>query len=173
MDVLMENEGKGMLYFPLFNYSDNSLHVLERLHQSTYTRMGLSDAGAHCGAVCDGGMPTFMLSHWTRDRTRGERLPLEWIISRQTSQTAEAYGFLDRGVLKEGYRADVNIINYDELSLGAPELVWDLPAGGRRLIQRPSGYIATLCRGVVTAENGEPTGELPGRLVRGRQSAPR
>ena len=172
MDILMERDGKGMLYFPLFNYSDNSLDVLERLHQSTYTRMGLSDAGAHCGAVCDGGMPTFMLSHWTRDRTRGMKLPLEWIISRQTAQTAEAYGFLDRGVLKEGYRADINIINYDELALGAPELVWDLPAGGRRLIQRPTGYIATLCRGVVTAENGEPTGELPGRLVRGRQSAP-
>jgi len=173
MEILMESEGKGMLYFPLFNYSDTSLDVLEHLHRSPMTRMGLSDAGAHCGAVCDGGMPTFMLTHWTRDRTRGPRLPLEYVIQRQTSETARSFGLLDRGVLQPGYRADVNLINYQGLSLSKPELVWDLPAGGRRLIQRPDGYVATLCRGQVTMENGAPTGILPGRLIRGRRLAPR
>jgi N-acyl-D-aspartate/D-glutamate deacylase len=172
MQTLLQHDGQGMLYFPLFNYSQGSLDVLHQLHQSEHTRMGLSDAGAHCGSICDGGMPTFMLTHWTRDRTRGELLPLEWVIHRQTQQTAQSFGLLDRGLLKPGYRADINVIDYDNLRLQRPRLVWDLPAGGRRLIQRAEGYRATFKGGVAISENDTPTGALPGRLVRGRRSAP-
>lgn len=172
MEALMEFEGEGMLYFPLFNYSNGHLDALEHLHQSPWTRLGLSDAGAHCGAICDGGMPTFMLTHWARDRTRGGRLPLEWVIHRQTAQTAAAFGLNDRGLLKPGYRADVNIIDFDNLSLGRPRLIHDLPAGGRRLIQRASGYTMTMAGGVVISENDSPTGEFPGRLIRGRRATP-
>ena len=132
------------MYFPLFNYANHDLEALRKMHMHPHTRMGLSDGGAHCGAICDSGMPTFMLTHWTRDRKRGERIALEKIVHRQTRQTAELYGLLDRGLLKPGYRADVNVIDYDNLSLGAPQMVFDLPAGGRRLIQRPSGYTATI-----------------------------
>lgn len=171
-DAMLGNDGEGMLYFPLFNYADGNLELLHTLHQHPNTLMGLSDAGAHCGAICDGGMPTFMLTHWTRDRVRGERLPLEYIIKRQTSDTAKAFGMLDRGVVAVGMKADLNVIDYANLTLLPPELAYDLPAGGRRLIQKASGYVATIVSGVVIAENGEPTGELPGKLVRGPQAAP-
>jgi N-acyl-D-aspartate/D-glutamate deacylase len=133
--------------------------------------MGLSDAGAHCGAICDGGMPTFMLTHWTRDRTRGPRLPLELVVHRQTRQTAELYGLYDRGLLAPGMKADVNLVDYGHLSFGPPRMAHDLPAGGRRLVQRASGYVATFCSGVQTIDHDEPTGALPGRLVRGPQHA--
>ena len=113
-----------------------------------------------------------MLTHWARDRARGGRLPLEWVIHRQTAQTAAAFGLNDRGLLKPGYRADVNIIDFDHLSLGRPRLIHDLPAGGRRLIQRASGYTMTMAGGVVISENDSPTGEFPGRLIRGRQATP-
>ncbi len=167
IETMMESEGQGLLYFPLFNYSHGDLDVLHELHQSEHTRMGLSDAGAHCGAICDGGMPTFMLTHWARDRVRGERLPLEWVIHRQTAQTAAAFGLTDRGLIRPGYRADINVIDYDNLSLEAPRFVWDLPAGGRRLIQRAKGYRMTMVNGVAISEFDEPTGALPGRLIRG------
>ena len=172
MDALMADDGTGMLYFPLFNYSDGDHDALHTLHSSEHTRMGLSDAGAHCGAICDGGMPTFMLTHWTRDRARGERLPLEWVIHRQTAQTAAAFGLADRGLLRPGYRADINVIDYENLGLGRPGLTWDLPAGGRRLIQRAHGYRMTVCAGSVISEDDTATGELPGRLLRGRTEAP-
>ena len=163
----MSDEGRGALYFPLFNYSDGNLDLLHRLHQHPNTHMGLSDGGAHCGAICDGGMPTFMLTHWARDRSRGGRIPLEHIVHRQTQRTAQLYGLNDRGVLAPGYRADVNILDYDQLSLGAPEVLYDLPAGGRRLVQRASGYVATYCNGVMTYQGGAPTGKQPGQLIRG------
>ena len=172
MEILREHQGEGMLYFPLFNYSDGDLDVLHTLHRSEHTRMGLSDAGAHCGAICDGGMPTFMLTHWTRDRARGERLPLEWVVHRQTAQTAAAFGLHDRGLLRPGYRADLNVIDYDALCLERPRLVWDLPAGGRRLTQRAKGYRMTVAAGVPISERDEPTGNLPGRLLRGPRRAP-
>lgn len=165
-DTLMEHDGKGMLYFPLFNYADNDLEILRTLHTHPNTRMGLSDAGAHCGAICDGGMPTFMLTHWARDRKRGERIPLEHIIHRQTQQTASLFGFHDRGVLAPGMRADVNVIDFENLAFGRPKMAYDLPAGGRRLVQQATGYDYTLCNGVVTVENSAFTGELPGKLVR-------
>jgi N-acyl-D-aspartate/D-glutamate deacylase len=171
-DALLAEDGSGFLYFPLFNYADGNLDPTYTMHNHPRIRMGLSDGGAHCGAICDAGMPTFMLTHWTRDRTRGEKMPLEKIVYRQTRQTAELYGLMDRGLLKPGYRADVNVIDYDELKLGAPELVFDLPAGGRRLVQRASGYEMTICAGEIVMENGEPTDARPGILIRGPQADP-
>ena len=171
-DALLANDGQGALYFPLFNYTDHDLDLLHQMHSHPRILMGLSDGGAHCGAICDSGMPTFMITHWTRDRTRGDRLPLEYVVMRQTSQTAAFYGLHDRGVLAPGFKADVNVIDYDNLRLEPVELSHDLPAGGRRLIQRAVGYDFTICSGVVTVEGGSPTGELPGKLVRGEQAAP-
>lgn len=171
-DALCGVDGEGFLYFPLFNYAERSLEPLFVMHQHGRVRMGLSDGGAHCGAICDGGMPTFMLTHWTRDRKRGGKLPLELIVHRQTQQTAETYGLLDRGLLKVGYRADVNVIDYENLALGAPKVVYDLPAGGRRLLQKVTGYKMTICRGEVILENDTPTAARPGTLVRGRAAAP-
>ncbi|MEZ4321005.1 MAG: amidohydrolase family protein [Myxococcota bacterium] len=171
-DQMLTADGEGMLYFPLFNYSDKSYDLLHELHQHERTRMGLSDGGAHCGAVCDGGMPTYMLTFWTRDRVRGPLLPLEHVVKRQTSETARFYGMHDRGVLKPGFKADVNVIDYERLSLSAPTIAHDLPAGGRRLVQKASGYVATVCSGVVIAEHDEVNGAMPGKLVRGPQEAP-
>ncbi len=172
LDALLADEGRGFLYFPLFNYAGGDLAPLHALHQHEGTVMGLSDAGAHCGAICDGGMPTFMLTHWTRDRTRGPRLPLELVVRRQTRDTAAAFGLRDRGVLAPGFRADLNVIDLERLALRPPELARDLPAQGRRLLQRARGYVATLVAGTPILERDELTGELPGRLVRGPQAAP-
>ena len=169
LDALLREQGEGMLYFPLFNYADGNLDLLHELHQHPQTRMGLSDAGAHCGAICDGGMPTFMLTHWGRDRTRGPRLPLEHLVHRQTRQTALAFGLADRGLIRPGYKADLNVIDFDRLALGAPRMVNDLPAGGRRLLQRAHGYRYTINSGQVILEDDELTGALPGRLLRGPQ----
>jgi N-acyl-D-amino-acid deacylase len=154
-----------MLYFPLFNWANRSLDLLHELHQHPHTVMGLSDAGAHCGAICDGGMPTFMLTHWARDR-RGPRLSLEHIVQRQTRDTARAFGLTDRGVLAPGMKADVNVIDFDRLSLLRPEIAHDLPAGGRRLIQRARGYVSIVKSGVEIVSGDEPTGALPGKLIR-------
>ena len=129
--------------------------------------MGLGDAGAHCGAICDGGMPTFMLTHWARDRRRGPRIPLEHIVHRQTQQTAELYGLRDRGVIAVGKRADLNVIDFENLTFTMPYMAYDLPAGGRRLVQMGRGYDATFTNGVQTVDNDKFTGELPGKLLRG------
>jgi N-acyl-D-amino-acid deacylase len=171
-DQLMTNDGNGLLYFPLFNYANGDLDHLWELHQHPHTRMGLADAGAHCGAICDGGMPTFMVSFWTRDRSRGETIPLEGIVARQTRDTAELYCLFDRGVLAPGYRADLNIIDYDDLSFETPRMAWDLPTGARRFVQRATGYRFTICAGRVTVEDDVFTGDRPGRLVRGPQMRP-
>jgi N-acyl-D-aspartate/D-glutamate deacylase len=175
-DALMngaeEGDGKGLIYFPLFNYSNDNLDVVHKLHSHPRTFMGLSDAGAHCGAICDGGMPTFMLTHWTRDRKRGEKLSIEHIVHRQTQATAEMYGFMDRGTLTVGKRADINVIDYQKLGFERPELAWDLPAGGRRFIQKAKGYNYTLVAGEIVVENDAFTGKLPGKLVRGPQPGP-
>jgi N-acyl-D-amino-acid deacylase len=170
-DALSANGGRGMLYFPLFNYADGDLAPLHELHQSPRTIMGLSDAGAHCGAICDGGMPTFMLTHWTRDRARGPRLPLEHIVKRQTLDTARFVGLFDRGVIAPGWKADLLVVDMDRLALAPPELAFDLPADGRRLLQRARGYDATVVSGTIVAEHDEPTGALPGRFLRGPQAA--
>lgn len=171
-DALMERDGEGMVYFPLFNYAAGSLDPLHTLHTHPNTRFGLADGGAHCGAICDAGMPTFMLTHWARDRQRGARIPLEAVVKRQTADTAAIYGLHDRGVLAPGMRADVNVIDYDNLRLGPARMAWDLPAGGRRLLQDATGYRFTLIGGQVVYEDGEHTGALPGKLLRGPQGAP-
>lgn len=167
LDQLSSADGNGMLYAPFFNYSYGDLSMTHDVTLHHRTRMGLSDAGAHCGAICDGGTPTFMLTHWTRDRTRGPRLPLEHVVHRQTRQTAELYGLRDRGLLAPGLRADINVIDYEGLGFDTPRMVFDLPAGGRRLVQRGQGYRATFLGGAQTVADDEFTGELPGRLLRG------
>ena len=163
-DWLMEDDGEGKMYFPLFNYVDGHLDALRELHQHPRTRMGLSDGGAHCGAICDGGMPTFMLTHWGRDRPVG--LPLEHLVWRQTRQTAELFGLTDRGLLAPGMKADLNLIDFDKLGFDRAEVVHDLPAGGRRLVQRARGYEATYVSGQPIFERGVATGNLPGQLIR-------
>ncbi|MFM8529169.1 MAG: N-acyl-D-amino-acid deacylase family protein, partial [Ilumatobacteraceae bacterium] len=173
LDQLTSDEGRGMIYAPFFNYSYGDLSMTHEAHLHPHTRMGLSDAGAHCGAICDGGMPTFMLTHWARDRRRGPRLPLEFVVHRQTRQTAQFYGLHDRGLVAPGMRADINLIDFDALGFDVPRMVHDLPAGGRRLVQRGRGYRATFVAGVQTVADDEFTGELPGRLVRGPQPDPR
>jgi N-acyl-D-aspartate/D-glutamate deacylase len=169
LDQLTADGGHGMLYAPFFNYAYGDLSFTYEATLHPGTRMGLSDAGAHCGAICEGGMPTFMLTHWARDRTRGPRLPLEYLVQRQTSQTAALYGLADRGVLAPGWRADINVIDFDALGFDVPRMAFDLPAGGRRLVQHGQGYAATFVRGTQTVADDEATGELPGRLLRGVQ----
>lgn len=171
-DMLMENDGAGYIYLPLLNYAEHSFdHIVEMMHDPN-TVLSLSDGGAHCGVICDASFPTYMLTYWVRDRARGERMPLEKVVSMQTRETAQFYGLNDRGVLAPGMKADINVIDFDALAIHAPEMVFDLPADGRRLIQRASGYRATVVSGVVTFEHGEATGELPGKLIRGPQVAP-
>ena len=167
LDQLVSDGGTGMVYAPFFNYSYGDLSMTYEAIQHPGTRLGLSDAGAHCGAICDGGMPTFMLTHWVRDRSRGPRLGLEAVVRNQTSATASLYGLGDRGLVAPGMRADLNIIDLEGLGFEVPRMVFDLPAGGRRLVQRARGYRATFVNGVQTVDHDEPTGELPGRLVRG------
>lgn len=169
LDQLCSDGGQGLIYAPFFNYSYGDLSMTYEAHRHPHTRLGLSDAGAHCGAICDGGMPTFMLTHWVRDRTRGPRFDLEFMVHRQTRQTAEFYGLFDRGLIAPGQRADLNVIDFDSLGFEAPHMVFDLPAAGRRLVQKARGYAATFVAGVQTVDNDEFTGELPGRLVRGPQ----
>lgn len=167
LDQLTSDDGNGMLYAPFFNYTYGDLSMTYEATLHPRTRLGLSDAGAHCGAICDGGTPTFMLTHWARDRDRGPTLPLEYVVHRQTRQTAELYGLGDRGLVAPGMRADLNIIDFDTLSFGLPRMAFDLPAQGRRLVQRAHGYAATFVAGVQTVADDEFTGELPGRLLRG------
>jgi N-acyl-D-aspartate/D-glutamate deacylase len=167
-----EGEGRGMLYLPLLNYAQNTLDPAYQMLQHDCVVPGLSDGGAHVGMICDGSFPTTNIVHWTRDRTRGPKLTLERMVKAQCRDTAETVGLFDRGLLRPGYRADVNVIDYANLKLKAPSVAYDLPTGGRRLIQRAEGYTATLVAGQVTYRDGEPTDALPGRLLRGAQGAP-
>jgi N-acyl-D-amino-acid deacylase len=166
-DQLLSNDGRGMIYMPFFNYSYGDLSMTHELMQHEHTRNGLSDAGAHCGAICDGGMPTFLMTHWVRDRQRGPRLQLEKMVQRQTRKTAELYGLTDRGLIAPGLRADLNLIDFEALSFDMPEMVYDFPANGRRLVQHAKGYVGTFVNGVQTVERDEFTGALPGKLLRG------
>ena len=171
-DMLMENDGRGYIYLPLLNYAAfNFDHIAEMMHHPA-TILSLSDGGAHCGVICDASFPTYMLTHWVRDRARGERLSLEKVVSMQTRDTARLYGLHDRGVIAPGMKADLNVIDFEALKILPPEMVFDLPAEGRRLVQRAEGYRATVVSGVVTFEDGEATGDLPGKLIRGPQGAP-
>ena len=171
-DALLERNGEELLYFPLANYAGGTMDAAREMLLHDRVVPGLSDGGAHVSFICDASFPTFLLTHWCRDRTRGEQLPLEFVVRRQTHDTARHIGWHDRGVLAPGYLADVNLIDFDNLSLPAPHMIYDLPAGGKRLMQKPSGYVATLKRGAVTFEHSEPTGALPGGLQRGGTPAP-
>ena len=171
-DLMLGRDGHELLYTPLLGYSEGNLDVLREglMHPSTV--LGLSDGGAHVGFICDGSMPTFMLTHWVRDRSQGEPIPLEHAVHAQTERTARLFGFADRGVLKPGYVGDVNVIDLDNLALGPVRFVYDLPAGGKRLMQKSTGYVATVKSGAVVRERDESTGERPGVLLRGPQPAP-
>jgi len=171
-DLMCERDGTALLYLPVLGYAGGSLANIAEMLDHPGTVLGLGDGGAHCGLLCDASLPTFMLTHWARDRSRGDTIPVEQVVAHQTSRTAALYGFGDRGVLAPGFIADVNIIDFDNLTLASPEMAWDLPAGGKRLIQRASGYTATVKSGVVVREHDQATGELPGRLLRGPQHAP-
>ena len=168
-DLMLGRDGKELLYLPLLDYAASNLDAVREMLVHPATVLGLGDGGAHCGVLCDASLPTFMLTHWARDRSRGEQLPLETVVHLQTRRTAELYGFRDRGLLAPGYVADVNLIDHDGLALCPPEIVYDLPAAGKRLIQRARGYAATIKSGVVVRQHDEPTGEYPGRLLRGPQ----
>ena len=172
-DALLERDGKQLVYLPLFNFAHGSFDDIYEMISAPFSLFGLSDAGAHCGAICDASMTTSSIVVWARDRKRGDRLPIEQVVHQQTQRTAQHVGWLDRGVVAPGYLADLNTIDFDGLGCRPPHLVRDLPAGGRRLMQEAVGYRMTVKAGTVTFEDGESTGELPGRLVRGTRPAPR
>ncbi|HEU5301213.1 MAG TPA: amidohydrolase family protein [Acidimicrobiia bacterium] len=171
-DAMLEDDGRAMLLVPLLGYSDGSSEPVLEMINDPRSVLSLADGGAHLGIVCDASMPTYLLTHWTRDRTRGDRVPIETIVRKQCRETAELYGLFDRGLLAPGMLGDVNVIDYEALQLDNPIVRDDLPGGGRRLLQGAKGYVATIKRGVVTYRNGAPTGAYPGRLVRGAQAAP-
>lgn len=172
-DLMMKNGGKNVVYFPCFGYGANDLSRQVTLLEDDTTVLSLADTGAHCGVLCDASVPTQMLSFYVRDRQRGHRFPLEQAVKMQTHDTARCVGLDDRGTLEVGMKADLNIIDFEQLQLEAPEIIFDLPAGGRRMFQGARGYDATIVSGEVIMENGEYTGAVPGRLIRGPQEAPR
>ena len=169
-DLMLGRNGRELLYRPTSGYAYGDLDCVREMLLDPTTVLGLSDGGAHVGLLCDAALPTFMLMHWARDRDRGERIALEEVVRMQTSATAELYGFEDRGVIAPGRLADLNVIDFEHLTMPAPEFAHDLPAGAKRFVQRVSGYTATVKSGVVVNERDELTGERPGRLLRGPQS---
>jgi len=171
-DAMLANDGRELLLYPLLNFGDGSYDALHEMMTDPITVQGLGDGGAHCGIVCDASMTTYLLSHWVRDRSRGPRLELEMAVQRLTQGPAELYGLGDRGVLAPGMRGDVNIIDFDRVGIQRPEMIHDLPAGAGRMVQRSTGYVATLVAGETVVEAGDVTDALPGGLVRGPQSAP-
>ncbi len=172
LDLLSDGDGDALLLYPFENYTAGSLDVIREMLADPYTICGIGDAGAHVGTICDASYPTYLLTHWARDRSRGEGLPLEFLVHKQTRDNALAYGLADRGLLAPGYRADINIVDFDALGVGRPELVYDLPSGGKRLIQRSNGYRHTFVAGTEVSADGQFTGARPGRLVRGAQADP-
>ena len=166
-DLMLEADAGAMLMYPMFNYSDGNHDAIREMLTHPAGVLGLSDGGAHCSMICDASYPTFLLTHWARDRHRGEKLPLEYVIRKQAHDTAQLYGMSDRGVIGVGKKADINVIDLDALTLHAPSMAYDLPAGGKRLVQGASGYDATIVSGAVTRRHGIDTGARPGRLVRG------
>ncbi len=167
-DLMMGNDGRELLMLALLGYSDGNLDAMREMLLHPNAALGLSDGGAHCGAICDASMPTFMLTHWARDRHRGPTLDLELVVRKMTLDTARTYGLSDRGVIAAGSKADLNLIDFERLQLRLPKLAFDLPGGARRLIQEADGYVATYVSGVQTMAEGRDTGARPGRLVRGR-----
>jgi N-acyl-D-amino-acid deacylase len=171
-DWILEGDETQLFMVPMLNYANNSFEPLREMLTHPNAVIGLGDGGAHVAIICDASISTTMLTHWTRDRTRGPKLSLPFVIKRQTHDTAELYGLFDRGVLAPGYRADINVIDYENLHLRKPEILHDLPGGARRLVQRADGYLATICKGQVTLRDGVETGARPGAVVRGSQPAP-
>ncbi len=169
LDWLLEQDGKSLLFSPLGSYVEGNHDAIRTMLEHPASAMGLSDGGAHCGLICDASFPTYLLTHWTRDRARGEKLPLELVVHKQTKATADVYGLGDRGVLEAGKRADINVIDLDNLTLHVPEMIFDLPAGGKRLVQPVDGYKWTVQSGQITYVDGKPTGARPGKVVRGRR----
>ncbi len=169
----MGDEGRALLYLPFLNYFDGNLDAAAEMLAHPHTVPGLSDGGAHVGTICDASFPTSLLTHWGRDRERGTTFALPFLVQRQSRATAEAVGLLDRGLLAPGYKADVNVIDFENLNLMPPLMVHDLPAGGKRLVQGAHGYLHTIVSGVKTYADGRPTGSLPGRFVRGEKPQPR
>ncbi|MEX5635875.1 N-acyl-D-amino-acid deacylase family protein [Parafrankia sp. FMc2] len=170
-DVLIRDEGRGMIYQPFSNYAYGNLDAVREMLTHPYTLPGLGDGGAHVGSICDSSFPSTLLQHWVGQRPNG-RLDLSYVVKRQSRDTARAIGLLDRGELRPGFKADLNVIDLDRMRIHRPEAVYDLPGGGRRLLQRVDGYRHTVVSGVETYHDGEPTGALPGRVVRGTQPAP-
>ena len=170
-DLLIEGDGNGMLYLPVTNYAGGNLDVVREMIDAPNSLIGLGDGGAHVGVMCDATSTSYLLTHWTRDRGRGSLFPVSWAIKRLSADNAAAIGLGDRGLLQTGMKADINILDYDNLRLRRPEIVYDLPAGGKRLLQRTDGFDATIVSGAVVYRNGEATGALPGRLIRGARGA--
>jgi N-acyl-D-aspartate/D-glutamate deacylase len=169
-DEMLELDGKALLMVALVGYHDGDLEAMREMIEHPDSAFGLGDGGAHAGAICDASMTTYMLTHWARDRKRGPKLPIEFAVKKMTKDTAELYGLNDRGQLKQGYKADLNVIDFEKLRLDLPYLVNDLPGGAKRLIQKAEGYTATIVSGEVTFRNGEETGARPGVVIRGAQS---
>src|SRR6202163_2980827 len=170
-DAMLSDDGRGMLYVPFLNYADGNLDAVHEMLRDPHSVPGLSDGGAHCGIICDASFPTYLLTHWTRDRSRGEKLSIPFVVAAQSRKTALSVGLYDRGVIAPGYKADLNVIDYDKLHLHPPKVHYDLPVGGRRLLQQVDGYDATIVSGVVTQREGAATGARPGRLARGAQGS--
>ncbi|MGB0618775.1 MAG: N-acyl-D-amino-acid deacylase family protein [Myxococcota bacterium] len=168
-DLMLEGE---FIYMPILGYANGSLEDIKTMMEHEKAVFSLSDGGAHCALITDASTPTFLLTYWVRDREKGERFPIEWIVHQQTQKTARFYGMDDRGTVEPGMLADVNVIDFDGLTIHAPEMVDDLPANGKRLIQQIDGYVYTVKSGEVTYEAGKPTGALPGSLIRGPQGGP-
>ncbi len=171
LELMLKNDGRALLLHPFENYCAGDLEVVREMLENPDTVCGVADAGAHVGIICDASSPTSLLTHWARDRRRGGHLPLEFLVRKQTLDTARCYGLLDRGVIAPGYKADVNVIDFDRLRLLPPELVYDLPAGGRRIVQKAEGYRHTFVSGLEVMRDGAATGELPGVLLRGARPA--
>jgi N-acyl-D-amino-acid deacylase len=171
-DYLLGESGQNLILYPYTNYTSGTLDEVHEMMVHPATRFGLGDAGAHCGIACDAGSTTLTLAFWTRDRTSGPRIELGQAVRMMTRDTAELYGLNDRGRIAPGYQADLNLIDYERLELLLPHMVWDLPTGARRIMQRAKGYIATFVAGEQTVAYDEATGALPGRLVRGAKKAP-
>jgi len=168
-DEMMKNNGTNLIYACFTPYENYKLDFVEHLYKFKSSVAGGSDGGAHCGLICDASMPTTNISHWGRDRKAGKKFPLELLIRKQTKDTAETYGLFDRGEIKPGMLADLNIIDLDKLNVSHPKMIHDLPLGGRRLVQDATGYVATIKSGNVVSRNGKATGILPGKVIRGKQ----
>jgi len=170
-DELLELDGRALLMVALVGYTDGDLEAMREMIEHPDSAFGLGDGGAHVGAICDASMTTYLLTHWTRDRERGPKLPIEFAVKKMTKDTASLYDLNDRGQIAVGFKADLNVIDYDGLRLDLPYLVNDLPGGSKRLIQKARGYTATIVSGEVTFRDGVETGVRPGRVIRGAQAA--